>query len=142
MTTVIPDTPASEKFRFPTTPDEISTAYLEAFPNQHTDVRYQIHIAQPEFTSVCTKTGLPDFGSIEIIYEPQNSCIELKAFKYYLLQYRNVGMFYENVTNKILKDFVTAIEPHYVMIRGTFSARGGIDTTVTATYGQNACNID
>lgn len=140
MTTLIPDTPTEAKFVYPTQPDEISTAYLEAFPNQHTDTRYEIHISQPEFTSVCPKTGLPDFGTIDIIYEPKDSCVELKAFKYYLLQYRNVGMFYENVTNKILKDFVTAIDPHYVLIRGTFSARGGIETTVTVSHGTSECD--
>lgn len=107
---------------------------IEVFPNQYPDRRYTIQIEAPEFTSVCPKTGLPDFGTIYIDYVPDEYCLELKAFKYYLLDYRNAGIFYENVVNRILDDVVRTCDPHWVEVRGEFSPRGGINTTVTATY--------
>ena len=93
-----------------------------------------ITIQQPEFTSVCPMTGLPDFGCITINYRPQKKLIELKSLKFYLLQYRNVGIFYEHVVNKILDDLVNVLQPTRMEITGNFTARGGITTQVTAVY--------
>lgn len=94
--------------------------------NPHRD--YTITVKVEEFTSVCPKTGLPDFGVITIEYIPNAVCIELKAFKYYMLSYRNVGMFYENITNKIAEDIITAANPRWLRVHSNFSARGGIST--------------
>ena len=107
---------------------------LDVFPNQHVGRNYEIAIECPEFTSVCPMTGMPDFGTIQIRYIPDGHCLELKAFKYYLLQYRNIGMFYENVTNKILADVVAVLQPQFIEVKGIFTARGGISTTVTASH--------
>lgn len=93
-----------------------------------------ISIRQPEFTSVCPMTGLPDFGTITICYVPNDKIIELKSLKYYLLQYRNVGIFYEHVTNRILEDLVAILKPKKMEVKGEFSARGGLDAMVTANY--------
>jgi 7-cyano-7-deazaguanine reductase len=93
-----------------------------------------ITINQPEFTSVCPMTGLPDFGTITIDYIPDQKIIELKSLKYYLLQYRNVGIFYEHVTNRILDDLVAALSPKKMEVKGKFSARGGLTTMVVAKY--------
>jgi len=107
---------------------------LETFPNPRPERDYEIEIRCPEFTSMCPKTGLPDFGEIVIRYIPDASCIELKALKYYLLAYRNQGIFYEAATNKILDDLVAACGPRKMTVTGAFSARGGITTNVVATY--------
>jgi 7-cyano-7-deazaguanine reductase len=107
---------------------------LETFPNPRPERDYQIDIRAPEFTSVCPKTGQPDFGEIRIQYVPDRTCIELKSLKYYLTEYRNQGIFYEAVTNKILDDLVTACGPRRMTVTGAFSARGGITTTVVAEY--------
>jgi 7-cyano-7-deazaguanine reductase len=107
---------------------------LETFPNPRPERDYQIDIRCPEFTSVCPKTGLPDFGEILITYTPQASCIELRSLKYYLLAYRNEGIFYEAATNRILDDLVAACRPRRLRVTGAFSARGGITTTVIAEY--------
>lgn len=107
---------------------------LETFPNARPERDYQILIRCPEFTSVCPKTGLPDFGEISICYVPDQSCLELKSLKYYLLGYRNEGVFYETLTNKILDDLVSACAPRRMTVTGAFTARGGITTTVTADY--------
>lgn len=109
-------------------------APLEVFPNQYPERRYTIDIEIPEFTSVCPKTGLPDFGTIFISYVPDACCLELKALKYYMLDYRNRGIFYENVINTILTDVVEACDPHWVEVKGDFKPRGGIRTTVTAVH--------
>ncbi len=93
-----------------------------------------ITIKQPEFTSVCPMTGLPDFGIITISYLPDQKIIELKSLKYYLLQYRNVGIFYEHVVNHILDDLVAALKPKRMEIMGEFSSRGGLTATVTVNY--------
>ncbi len=111
-----------------------STPTLETFPNPRPGREYEIAIDCPEFTSVCPKTGLPDFGTIRIAYVPGDRCIELKALKYYLIEFRNRGIFYEAVTNQILDDLVGACQPRRMQVVGDFSARGGITTTVTATY--------
>jgi 7-cyano-7-deazaguanine reductase len=110
-------------------------APLETFPNPRPEREYEIAIACPEFTSMCPKTGLPDFGTITIRYTPASTCLELKALKYYLLSYRNQGMFYEAVTNRILDDLVAACAPRRMTVSGAFTARGGITTTVTAEHG-------
>jgi len=108
---------------------------LETFPNPHPERDYEIAINCPEFTSLCPKTGLPDFGEIRITYVPESACIELKSLKYYLIDFRNRGIFYENVTNQILDDLVAAIHPRHMRVVGDFSVRGGIKTTVTVEYG-------
>jgi 7-cyano-7-deazaguanine reductase len=105
---------------------------LKTFPNPRPERDYEIQIRCPEFTSVCPMTGLPDFGEIQITYVPNESCIELKSLKYYLGAYRNMGIFYEAATNKILDDLVAACGPRRMRITGAFSARGGITTTVVA----------
>ena len=110
------------------------TAALETFPNPRPDRDYEIEIRAPEFTSMCPKTGLPDFGEIIVRYVPDRTCIELKAFKYYLLEYRNQGIFYEAATNRILDDLVAACQPRRMTVTGAFTARGGITTSVVATY--------
>jgi len=107
---------------------------LETFPNPRPDRDYEIDIRAPEFTSVCPKTGLPDFGEIRIQYVPDRKCVELKSLKLYLVEYRNKGIFYEAVTNKILDDLVKLCRPRRMTVTGAFSARGGITTTVVATY--------
>ena len=99
---------------------------LETFPNPQPGRDYEIAIRCPEFTSVCPKTGLPDFGEIRITYVPDERCIELKALKYYLVDFRNKGIFYEAVTNQILDDLVAACAPRRMTVVGDFSARGGI----------------
>ena len=109
-------------------------AALETFPNPRPERDYEIAIACPEFTSMCPKTGLPDFGTISIRYVPEAACLELKALKYYLLAYRNQGIFYEAATNRILDDLVAACRPRRMTVVGDFTARGGITTTVTAEY--------
>jgi 7-cyano-7-deazaguanine reductase len=109
-------------------------AAIETFPNPRPERDYEIDIRCPEFTSMCPKTGLPDFGEIRIVYVPGTRCIELKALKFYLLAYRNQGIFYEAATNKILDDLVAACQPRRMRVTGAFSARGGITTTVEAHY--------
>jgi 7-cyano-7-deazaguanine reductase len=110
------------------------TAALETFPNPRPERDYEIAIDCPEFTSMCPKTGLPDFGTIRIRYVPDGSCVELKSLKYYLLAYRNQGLFYESATNQILDDLVAACQPRRMTVTGDFTARGGITTRVTADY--------
>jgi 7-cyano-7-deazaguanine reductase len=107
---------------------------IETFANPRPERDYEISINCPEFTSLCPKTGLPDFGEIRITYVPDRSCIELKALKYYLLEFRNRGIFYEQVINAILDDLVEACRPRRMTVVGDFSVRGGIKTVVTATY--------
>jgi 7-cyano-7-deazaguanine reductase len=107
---------------------------IETFPNPRPERDYEIDIRCPEFTSVCPKTGLPDFGEIRITYVPGDRCIELKALKYYLLEFRNKGIFYESVTNQILDDLVAACAPRRMTVTGDFTPRGGIKTTVAASY--------
>ena len=112
----------------------MSSSTLETFPNPRPERDYQIAIRCPEFTSVCPKTGLPDFGEIRITYTPDQRCVELKSLKYYLLEFRNRGIFYEAATNQILDDLVGLLAPRQMTVVGDFSARGGITTTVTARY--------
>jgi 7-cyano-7-deazaguanine reductase len=112
----------------------MSSPTLETFPNPRPERDYEILIACPEFTSVCPKTGLPDFGEIRITYVPNARCVELKSLKYYMIEFRNRGIFYESVTNQILDDLVALLEPRRMTVIGDFSVRGGIKTTVTARY--------
>ena len=110
------------------------TPVLETFPSPRPERDYEIEIRCPEFTSVCPMTGLPDFGEIRIAYVPGDRCIELKSLKYYLIEFRSRGIFYEAVTNQILDDLVAACAPRRMTVEGDFSVRGGIKTIVTATY--------
>ena len=112
----------------------MSSPTLETFPNPRPGRDYEIEIRCPEFTSVCPKTGLPDFGEITISYVPAEHCLELKALKYYIIEFRNKGIFYEAVTNQILDDLVAACKPKRMTVTGDFSARGGITTSVIAEY--------
>lgn len=111
---------------------------IETFPNPRPGREFEIAIDCPEFTSMCPKTGLPDFGVIRIRYVPEARCIELKSLKYYLLEFRNKGIFYEAVTNQILDDLVRACAPRRMTVIGDFTARGGITTKVTAEYSQQS----
>ena len=105
---------------------------IETWPNQFPD--YEIEIVTPEFTSVCPKTGLPDFGEIVLRYVPDKRCLELKSYKMYLLAYRNVGIFQENIVNRVLRDVVKAANPISASVVGDFSPRGGLGTIVTASW--------
>lgn len=113
-------------------------AMLETFDNQFPGRDYVIEIVCPEFTSVCPKTGHPDFGTLTFTYTPDRLCIELKSLKLYLQRFRNEGIFYENVTNRILDDFVAVVQPRRVKLVAAFSARGGITTSVTITHEKSA----
>src|SRR6201987_5405510 len=104
---------------------------LETFANQYAGREYTIEIVCPEFTSVCPKTGQPDFGTITFTYTPAERCVELKSLKLYLQRYRNQGIFYESVVNRLLDDFVSACRPRHCRVVGAFTPRGGITTTVT-----------
>ncbi len=112
----------------------MSSAKIETVPNPRPGREYEIAISAPEFTSVCPMTGLPDFGEIRISYVPAERCIELKSLKLYLVEYRNRGIFYEAATNQILDDLVTACQPARMTVVGSFAPRGGIRTSITATY--------
>jgi 7-cyano-7-deazaguanine reductase len=105
---------------------------METWPNQYPD--YEIEIAIPEFTSVCPKTGLPDFGKLTLRYVPDKKCLELKSLKMYLLAYRNLGIFYENVVNRFLRDVVAAAKPVSATVTGEFTPRGGLHSKITASW--------
>jgi 7-cyano-7-deazaguanine reductase len=105
---------------------------IETWPNQFPG--YEIVIDDPEFTSVCPKTGLPDFGVITLRYQPDKGCLELKSYKEYLQSYRNLGIFQENVVNQVLKDVVRWAKPVWAEVKGDFRPRGGISTTVLARW--------
>jgi len=105
---------------------------LDVWPNQYPG--YVITTRYPEYTSVCPKTGLPDYGTITIQYKPRKSCIELKSLKMYLLAYRTLGIFYENAVNKMLHDIVEAVEPAWCIVKGEFTPRGGLNTTIFARW--------
>jgi 7-cyano-7-deazaguanine reductase len=107
---------------------------LETFENQFPQRDYEIEIICPEFTSVCPKTGQPDFGTLTFTYTPHEKCVELKSLKLYLQAFRNEGIFYENVTNRILDDLVEALQPRRIKLVAAFSARGGISTNITASH--------
>ncbi|HEX2473530.1 MAG TPA: preQ(1) synthase [Lacipirellulaceae bacterium] len=107
---------------------------LETFENQFPDRDYQIEIVCPEFTSVCPRTGQPDFGTLTITYTPDKKCVELKSLKFYMQSFRNQGIFYEHVTNTILDDLAAVVEPRCMKIEAAFNTRGGMQETVTAKY--------
>jgi 7-cyano-7-deazaguanine reductase len=112
----------------------MSSTTIETFPNPRPERDFDIEITCPEFTSMCPKTGLPDFGTIHIRYVPDDRCIELKSLKYYLLEFRNKGIFYESATNQILDDLVAACGPRRMTVTGEFTPRGGIKTSVTVGF--------
>lgn len=105
---------------------------IGSFENQFNN--YEITIAIPEFTSICPRSGLPDFGTITIRYIPDQWCVELKSLKMYVLAYRNLGIFYENAVNRILKDFVSASKPVRAVVTGEFNVRGGMKSAIEAVY--------
>jgi len=113
----------------------VKTDLLEPIPYAYKSKRsIDIVIRQPEYTSVCPMTGLPDNGCITIRYRPDETIVELKSLKYYLLQFRNVGMFYEHVVNKILDDLVQVLNPLRMEVTGEFTPRGGVSSRATAVY--------
>lgn len=105
---------------------------LETWPNQFSG--YEITIEIPEYTAICPKTELPDFGTINIHYMPNKSCVELKSLKVYIHAYRNLGIFYENAVNRILQDLVKSCKPKWAVVTGIFTARGGLSSTIQAKY--------
>ena len=107
---------------------------IDSFENRSRGRDYEIEFVAPEFTSMCPMTGQPDFGTLTITYIPDERCIELRSFKYYLQTYRDRGIFYEDVVNQVLDDVVAAIAPRWVMVTGEFNSRGGISARVTATH--------
>jgi 7-cyano-7-deazaguanine reductase len=110
---------------------------LEVFDNAYPDRDYSVIHTAPEFTSVCPKTGQPDFATIVVEYIPDKLCIELKSLKFYLNSYRNDGIYFESVTNKILDDLVAACKPRYMLITANFNVRGGISSVIKAKYGKS-----
>jgi len=114
----------------------IKTPAIETWINQYPDRDYVIKIDIPEFTSMCPRTGLPDFANIVVRYIPDRMCLELKSLKYYTLFYRDIGIFNEHVINKMLDDLVKSCRPRWMELVGEFNARGGIKTTVSAEYGK------
>lgn len=107
---------------------------IETWENKYRDKNYIVHLETNEFTSICPKTGLPDFAALYIDYQPDKKCCELKSFKLYLHAFRNVGIFHEHVANRILEDFAAASKPRWAKIRMEFNLRGGIKTTVEREY--------
>jgi len=112
----------------------LKTPQIEVFKNQYADKEYTIVLNYPEFTCICPKTGLPDFATIRLSYIPDQMCIELKSFKLYLISYRNVGIFHENLVNKVLDDIIKACQPRQARVEGIVTPRGGIQTTVVSEY--------
>ncbi|MGD9083147.1 MAG: preQ(1) synthase [Desulfobacterales bacterium] len=116
-------------------PDTVKADVLECIEYEFKSRRdIDITIKQPEYTSLCPISGLPDVGCITIKYRPDSKIVELKSLKFYLLQYRNVGIFYESLVNRILEDLVSVLEPKFMNVTGDFTARGGITTTVSAVF--------
>jgi 7-cyano-7-deazaguanine reductase len=115
-------------------PEVPSPDQLETFPNPAVGRDYTIEIVCPEFTSVCPKTGQPDFGTITYTYTPERLCVELKSLKLYLQRFRNIGIFYESVVNQLLDDFVAACKPRRCQVVGAFTPRGGITTRVVCEH--------
>lgn len=115
---------------------KLKTPEIEVWENKYPDKTYIINIEIPEFTSICPKTGLPDFAKILIEYSPRRYCVELKSLKMYTIFFRNIGIFHEHLTNKILDDFVSVSKPRWAKITSVFNPRGGITTTVIREYGK------
>lgn len=107
---------------------------IETFANVYADREFSVVLSCPEFTCVCPKTGLPDFAALTLDYVPDRLCLELKSFKEYLTAFRDVGIFHENVVNRVLDDVVAACQPRRATLSGVFNARGGIQTSVARTY--------
>ena len=105
---------------------------IACFENQFKD--YEVTISIPEYTSICPRSGLPDFGTITIRYVPKKWCVELKSLKMYILAYRGLGIFYENAVNRILRDFVKACKPMWAIVTGEFNVRGGMKSVIEASY--------
>ncbi len=113
---------------------DLKTPSIEIWENQYSDRDYTIEITNLEFTTVCPKTGLPDFATITITYVPYKHCIELKSLKEYFVFFRDIGIFHEHIVNKVLEDFVNACEPRRAEVVGDFNIRGGMKTVVRASY--------
>ena len=107
---------------------------IDIFENIYKDRRYRIHIEIPEFSAICPKTQLPDYGTVYLNYQPDAYCLELKSLKEYILAYRNLGIFQENVSNRIRDDVIQACKPHFLRVLVDYRVRGGIHTRVTSTY--------
>lgn len=116
---------------------ELKTPPIEVFKNIYADQNYRIDMEIPEFTAVCPKTGLPDFGTLYLSYRPNQFCLELKSLKEYVLFYRDVGIFHENVVNRVLDDIVLACKPRWARLNGDYNIRGGIKTRVSRTYSES-----
>ena len=112
----------------------LKTPKIETFKNIYSDKDYTIMLEIPEFTAVCPKTGLPDFGTIYIEYMPSDFCLELKSLKEYFIYYRDIGIFHENVVNKTLDDLINAVHPKYMKVAAEYNVRGGIKTKVERVY--------
>jgi 7-cyano-7-deazaguanine reductase len=108
---------------------------IECWENQYPG--YEIEIVIPEYTAICPKTGLPDFGTLFISYVPDELCLELKSLKEYINAYRNIGIFYENAVNRILRDLVSVCKPVSMKVRGEFTPRGGIQSRIEARYNRS-----
>lgn len=117
-------------------PTQYDPSVLEAFPNRHTENDYFVKFNCPEFTSLCPKTGQPDFAAIYISYVPDNFIVESKSLKLYLFSYRNHGDFHENCINTIMKDLINLLDPRYIEVWGKFTPRGGLSIDPYANYGK------
>ena len=113
---------------------KMKTPLIEVWKNQYPHREYTVHLDAPEFTCICPKTGLPDFATIHVTYSPDKTCIELKSFKMYIVSFRNVGIFHEHLTNRILEDIVKACKPRWAKVEAVMNPRGGIAATVVAEY--------
>ena len=114
--------------------DSIRADVLETFEYEYPERDVELDISTEEFTSLCPKSGLPDFATIRINYIPDKKCVELRSWKFYLMSYRNVGIFHEHVVNKVLEDFVAAVEPKRATVFGDFTIRGGVHTTSKVSW--------
>jgi 7-cyano-7-deazaguanine reductase len=112
----------------------VTQTIIETFPNPHPNRDYEIEHVAPEFTSVCPKTGQPDFGTIRLVYVPDKVCFELKSYKFYLQSFRNKGIFYEDVTNRIMDDLVRIAQPRKLTIISEWTPRGGLHSIIRCTY--------
>ena len=117
--------------------DTIDTGVLETFAYEYTGRRIEVNIETAEFTAVCPFSGLPDFGTLKIRYVPDKLCIELRSLKYYLLSYRQVGIFYEHLVNRVLDDLVESCRPLEMIVEADYTVRGGIKTRATASWRRN-----
>ena len=114
----------------------LAVPVIEVWKNQYPENRYTVHIDIPEFTCICPKTGMPDFATVTIEYIPRLYCVELKSLKEYMMSFRDIGVFHEHFTNKVMDDFVKACRPRWMKITTKFNPRGGITTTVIREYKQ------